>query len=101
MKSQKYRMNNDKLWKLLGERKYKFEPFQFEKKGQRYGYRYLDSGYFENQTWGALRKAWIGYSIANNKFELDKRIYYARIIRKLQRELGIEVSNFDCLDLDD
>jgi hypothetical protein len=29
-----------------------------------------------------ISKAWICYSISNNKFELDKRIYYPRIIRK-------------------
>ena len=29
----------------------------------------LDSFYFENQTWGALHKAWKGYVIAKNKDE--------------------------------
>ena len=27
----------------------------------------LDSGFFENQVWGALHKAWKGYTIAKNK----------------------------------
>ncbi|HET8857377.1 MAG TPA: hypothetical protein VFM28_07605 [Nitrososphaeraceae archaeon] len=46
-----------------------------------------------------MYKAWLGYSIACNKWdEYDKKIYYSKLIRKLQRELGLEVSNFDCLD---
>jgi hypothetical protein len=40
-----------------------------------------------------------GYTISCNKWnEFDKKIYYARIIRKLQRELGLEVSDFECLN---
>jgi len=31
----------------------------------------LDSFYFDNQTWGALHKAWKGYVIAKNKHEYD------------------------------
>ena len=31
----------------------------------------LDSFHFENQTWGALHKAWKGYVIAKNKDEPD------------------------------
>jgi len=27
----------------------------------------LDSGFFDNQVWGALIKAWKGYKIAKNK----------------------------------
>jgi hypothetical protein len=38
----------------------------------------LESGFFENQVWGVLRKAWKGYMIAKNKDEYDKM---ARIIR--------------------
>jgi hypothetical protein len=57
-----------------------------------YGYRYyniLSSGYYENQTWCALHKAWVGYWIAIYKFEYDRK--------ELQRELGLEVSEYDCL----
>ena len=35
--------------------------------------------------------------IAQNKWEFDKEIYYAQVIQKLQRELGLEVSDFKCL----
>jgi hypothetical protein len=46
---------------------------------------------------GALHKAWIGYCIAINKWEFDKEIKYARLIRKFQRDLGLELSDFKCL----
>jgi hypothetical protein len=38
--------------------------------------RVSDSFYFENQTWGALHKAWKGYVIAKNKYEPEKIEYY-------------------------
>jgi hypothetical protein len=55
----------------------------------------LDSGFFENQVWGALYKAWKGYTIAKNKGEDDKMEVYARRIQELQHDLGLEVSSFD------
>jgi hypothetical protein len=61
--------------------------------------RLLDSYYFENQTWGALHKAWRGYIIAKNKDEIDRLYYYAEVIQKLQRELGLPVSSFPSLGL--
>jgi hypothetical protein len=39
----------------------------------------LDSGFFENQVWGALHKAWKGYVIAKNKDEYDNMERYARV----------------------
>jgi hypothetical protein len=59
----------------------------------------LDSFHFENQTWGALHKAWKGYVIAKNKHELSRMKYYAIVIQKLERELGIKVSSFPELSL--
>jgi hypothetical protein len=41
----------------------------------------LESGFFENEVWGALHKAWKGYVIAKNKDEYDKMLHYADIIR--------------------
>jgi hypothetical protein len=61
--------------------------------------RVLDSFHTENQTWGALHKAWKGYTIAKNKFELARMEYYARVIQKLQNELGLQVSSFPDLSL--
>lgn len=62
--------------------------------------RLLDSFNYENQTWGALHKAWLGYIIAKNKYEPDKIVHYANIIRKLQKELGLEISSFPDLNLE-
>lgn len=89
-------MTNDKIWKG----KYKGEPFKYEKKAMRYNYRYLKSGYYENQACGALHKAWLGYIIACKNWEFNEKIEYARRIRKLQRALGLELSDFECLDWD-
>ena len=61
--------------------------------------RILDSFYFENQTWGALHKAWKGYVIAKNKDEFDRMEYYASVIQKLQKELGLRISSFPDLGL--
>ena len=61
--------------------------------------RVLDSLHTENQTWGALHKAWKGYQIGLNKFEREKMRYYARVIQKLQNELGLPVSSFPDLDI--
>jgi hypothetical protein len=95
MKCQKYKMTIDKVWKG----KYKGDPFKYYKKGMRYNYRYLNSDYYENQLWGALHKAWLGYTIACNKWdEFDKKREYALIIRNIQRQLGLEQSEFECLN---
>ena len=59
----------------------------------------LPSGYYENQVWEALHKAWVGYNIAISKWEFDNQIKYAKIIRKLQRDLGLELSDFKILTL--
>ena len=61
--------------------------------------RVLSSLHTENQTWGALHKAWKGYQIGLNKFELEKMRYYARVIQKLQNELGLPVSSFPDLNI--
>jgi hypothetical protein len=44
----------------------------------------LKSGYTVNQTWKGLKKAWLGYTIAKNKQEDDKLVYYASVIQKLR-----------------
>ena len=61
--------------------------------------RVLESLYTENKTWGALHKCWKGYTIAKNKFELARMEYYARVIQKLQNELGLPVSSFPDLNI--
>jgi hypothetical protein len=83
-----------------------YNTFYFKKnswdfyKYYREGYRYhevLPSGYCTNQAWGALQKCWVGYNIAIAKWEYDKQRMYAKRIRKLQRELGLQLSDFKCL----
>jgi hypothetical protein len=54
----------------------------------------LESGYYENQVWGALHKAWKGYTIAKNKGEDDKLVHYAEITQELQYDLGRQVTSF-------
>ena len=61
--------------------------------------RVLDSLYTENKTWGALTKAWLAYVISKNNFELRQMEYYARVIQKLQHELGLPVTPFPDLNL--
>ena len=61
--------------------------------------RKLPSGYTIGQTWGGLYKAWLGYCIALHKNEGEKTLYYASIIQKLQRELGIPVREFAEVDM--
>ncbi|MFL6328753.1 MAG: hypothetical protein ACJ71I_14900 [Nitrososphaeraceae archaeon] len=48
------------------------------------------SGFFENQVWGALHKAWKGYVIAKNKDEYEKMERYACIIQESQYDLGLD-----------
>jgi hypothetical protein len=57
----------------------------------------LKSGFFENQTWGALHKCWKGYIIALNRFEVEEMRKYATRIQHLQHELGLEISQFPWL----
>jgi hypothetical protein len=60
----------------------------------------LKSGYTVNQTWKGLSKAWLGYTIAKDKEEDDKLVYYASVIQKLRKELGLPPASFPHLDLD-
>ncbi len=47
------------------------------------------------QSWGALRKAWLAFKIAHSNYDYDKMSEYAHIIRKLQLQMGIQVTVFD------
>jgi hypothetical protein len=48
-----------------------------------------------------LSKAWLGYTIAKNKGEDDRKEYYASVIQKLRMELGLPPANFPHLDIDE
>lgn len=91
MRAHKYRRNYDTFFIKHG-----FDPLKYHREGYKYHER-LPSGYHVNQTWGGLHKAWVGYWISIDKLEPDKEIYYAKVIQKLQKELGLEVSEFECL----
>jgi hypothetical protein len=60
----------------------------------------LKSGYTVNQTWKGIRKAWLGYTIAKNKGEDDRMVYYAEVIQKLRKELDLQPASFPHLDID-
>ncbi len=59
----------------------------------------LESGFSDSQGWGALDKCWTGYKIAKSDFDAKKMKYYAKGIRKFQRELEISVLDFPQLGL--
>jgi hypothetical protein len=85
MRYHKYRYNYHKWVKHTG-----WDPFKYEKQGKKY-YDLLSSDYYVNQTFGALNKCWLGFTIAKVKNEYDKLEMYAHRIRKLERQLGKEV----------
>ncbi|MGH9982152.1 MAG: hypothetical protein ACRD6U_11435 [Nitrososphaeraceae archaeon] len=91
MRSHKYRYSLDKFVRLK-----KWDPYKGYKYGRRHS-KMLPSGYYENQAWGALHKAWVGYCIAISKWQFGRKIKYAKRIRKLQRDLGLELTDFECL----
>jgi hypothetical protein len=68
--------------------------YAYHKRSLKYRDRILPSGFSESQTWGALHKCWIGFVIAKEKMEWEKIDLYAKRIQKLERELGIEVTDF-------
>ena len=53
-----------------------------------------ETNFSKGQSWGALRKAWKGYRIAKVQNDNSKMTEYATKIRKIQGELGIQVSIF-------
>ena len=59
----------------------------------------LDSGFYDTETWGGLKKCWKGYRIAKVDGDTKKLVYYAEGIRKFERELSITVTEFPQLGL--
>jgi hypothetical protein len=61
----------------------------------------LKSGFTVDQTFNGLKKAWRGYTIAKNKGEKDRLVYYASVIQKLQKEMGFTsgLATFPGLDI--
>jgi len=52
------------------------------------------------QTWGALKKCWKAYKIAKVQNDREKMLEYAKRIRALQEELGVEKAKFPHLGLE-
>ena len=103
----KYRMNKYKF--SVFYKTYKIHPIKRmlrnDKHVTKYG-RMLECGFTDMQTWGALQKCWVGYNISRSKCDLKNQVMYPESIQKLQKELGIEVTNFENIglyasDLDD
>jgi hypothetical protein len=90
MKSQRYRTSNNKFWRHYNKKM----SLAYYKRGLKYGDRILPSGFFESQMWGALHKCWIGFVIAKEKWEMDKLEMYAKRIQYIQKDLGIEITDF-------
>jgi hypothetical protein len=61
----------------------------------------LPCGYTLAQSWCALRRSWVGFNIAHSKGDHDNMKYYASFIRKVQTEMGIDVTKFDPETLDE
>jgi hypothetical protein len=59
----------------------------------------LGSLYPDNQTWGALHKCWKGLIVGKKLCQTQRARYYARVIQKLQHELGLPVSSFPDLNI--
>lgn len=88
----KYRRNYNTFF----NKKNRWDFGKYNREGSRY-HEVLPSGFYSNQGWGALQKCWVGYCIAINKWEFEKQIMYAKRIRRLQRDLGLELTDFKCL----
>jgi hypothetical protein len=54
----------------------------------------LESGFTRDQTYYALKKARMGYHLSNKENHLEGKKYYAWIIHRLERELGIPTTPF-------
>lgn len=61
----------------------------------------LPCGFTLGQGWAGLRKSWLGFKIARSNGNRDGIRHYSSFIRKVQREMGIEVTKFDSDILDE
>jgi hypothetical protein len=61
----------------------------------------LPCGWTIAKSWAALRKCWLGFNITKSQNDRQGMEEFARRIRKIQAELGIEPTNFDSDILDE
>jgi hypothetical protein len=63
--------------------------------GSRAPYRLVYNKYRRRTPeWGALHRAWVGYTIAKSQDDLQKMKKYAIVIRKFERRLNIAINDF-------
>ncbi len=55
----------------------------------------LPCGRTLGKSWAGLRKAWLGFKIANANGDLAKKKYYASFIVKVRGQMGIAVRHFE------
>jgi hypothetical protein len=55
----------------------------------------LPCGYTIAQSWAALRKSWLGFNISHCNGDWSGMSKYAYQIRKLQLQMGIQLTDFD------
>jgi hypothetical protein len=60
----------------------------------------LPCGYTIAQSWAALRKSWLGFNISHCNGDWSGMSKYAYQIRKLQLQMGIQLTDFDPAILD-
>ena len=60
----------------------------------------LPCGYTIAQSWAALRKSWLGFNISHCNEDWSGMSKYAYQIRKLQLQMGIQLTDFDPAILD-
>jgi hypothetical protein len=60
--------------------------------------RILESGFTVGESWGCLDKAWVGFRAAKRLENYADMKLYASVIQRLQRELKIEVNEFQTLN---
>jgi len=78
----------------LYKRYYNQRKLEYKARTGRLRGKMLDSGFFEDQTWGALLKAWLAYTISCKHDDWERRKYYAAVIQKLEGELGLKKFDF-------
>jgi predicted glycosyl hydrolase (DUF1957 family) len=49
--------------------------------------------------WGALHRAWVGFTIAKSQGDEEKMRKYAIVIRKFERRLNIAINDFPEIDI--
>lgn len=80
--------------------KWDYNMDQHNKKSAKGKLKILDSMYSEDQTWGALEKAWFAYWLNDTMCITDRARYYAAVIQKLQNELGLPIKRFPHLNME-